>query len=273
MVRISGLVLLIALLSLFTADTLLASYYLGFEDIGRQWFDVEKSTENNKDGQLCWAATASNMLAYTGWGFPTDTNFADADDIFDYFQDHWTNAGGNMYYGTQWWFDGINPSYQESPSSQVHASGGGFYPDEAFSDYYSWSSYDKTAMDTADGYLHDGYGVGLSLAKGDNHGGHAITLWGYKFDETTGDYQGIYVTDSDDDKDTESAPDELAYYDLTFHDAAWYLQDYCKSDSWHITEVHGLSQMPAAAVPIPSTALLLSTGLLYLLRGKRKFRP
>jgi hypothetical protein len=272
MVRISGLVLFFALSSLFTPASLLASYYFGFEDIGRHWYDAEKSANNKDDDQLCWAATTSNMLAYTGWGFPTNTGFKNADDIFAYFQDHWTNQGGNMYYGTQWWFDGFNHSPQGGSWSSVDEKGGGFYPYETFSEYYSWNSDDNSVLETMDDFLHAGYGVGLSLTKGEHDGGHAITVWGYAFDDN-GDYEGIYITDSDDGKHLDSASDAPAYYDVEFRDDAWYLQNYYGSYDWHITEVHGLAQMSSAAVPIPSTCLLLGSGLLYLRRRKSKFPP
>jgi hypothetical protein len=272
MVRISGWVLFFALSSLFTPATLPASYYFGFEDIGGHWYDAEKSANNSEDDQLCWAATTSNMLAYTGWGFPTNTGFTDADDIFSYFQQHWSDEGGNMYYGTQWWFDGIDHSQQGRSWSRVDHPGGGFYSSDYFDKYYSWNSDDATLMKTADDFLHAGDGVGLSLTKGKDGGGHAISLWGYEFSETKNDYAGIYVTDSDDGKHLDSASDNPVYYEVEFQNTAWYLQDFYGSSEWHITEVHGLAQMPSAAVPIPSTCLLLGTGVLCLRRRKSKFQ-
>lgn len=120
------------------------------------------------------------------------------------FQDYWTDAGGNAYFGWEWWFDGTNisqgPGWASQGWSQVEDNGGGFYTDYDFYDYFLYSSDDASALSTIDLYLHDGYGVTLSVTDGVNIG-HAITVWGYEYDEY-GNYLGVWVTDSDDDKNS-----------------------------------------------------------------------
>ena len=71
---------------------------------------------------MCWAAAASNILVWTGWG---DIYSTDEDNIFGYFQDHWTDSGALMEFGWDWWFDGTNPSQGWSGWSQVDDPGGG----------------------------------------------------------------------------------------------------------------------------------------------------
>ncbi|MFO8012577.1 MAG: hypothetical protein R6X20_04635, partial [Phycisphaerae bacterium] len=113
---------------------------------GGTWADAEKVPPDDGPGEdpnvpgtaddyMCWAAVASNLLEWTGWG--KTGGMTTADDMFAYFQDHWTDQGGNMYYGWDWWFDGTNDSPGDPDEwSQVDVPGGGFYPSQAFSDYY-----------------------------------------------------------------------------------------------------------------------------------------
>ena len=109
--------------------------YLLFEHWGGTWSDAEKSPSNTEDDLLCWAGAASNVLAWTGWGIVD--GLANTDDIFGYFQDHWTDQGGLMQFGWDWWFDGTNDSQGWSGWSQEDVQGGGFYPNENFSSFFT----------------------------------------------------------------------------------------------------------------------------------------
>ncbi|MBN1588540.1 MAG: proprotein convertase P-domain-containing protein, partial [Pirellulales bacterium] len=224
-----------------------ASYML-YDHWGGSWSDAEKTPSNYEDDLMCWAATASNVLAWTGWG--QVNGMTNTDEMFGYFQDHWTDRGGLMGYGWDWWFDGTNNSAGWSGWSQVDVAGGGFYPDEYFYNYYVSSSYDSTAMETIDDYLRDGYGVGLGVYT-DTGGGHAITCWGFNYD--TNGYTGIWVSDSDDSKGSDNPTDRLRYYEVEHSDGRWYLENfYGYYDTWYIGLVQGLAQNPNGAVPEPA---------------------
>jgi hypothetical protein len=241
-----------------------ADSYMLTDNWGGSWCDAEKSpAPNNQDDLMCWAAAASNVLEWTGWG--KVESMTNTDQMFTYFQDHWTDKGGMMDFGWDWWFDGTNDSEGWDGWSQVDVAGGGFFPSETFSDYYveNWNT--SQSMSAIDEYLHDGYGVTLAVY-GDISGGHAITCWGYDYSTTPNEYLGLWVTDSDDDKGDSTPEDELKYYDVEYDSDAgkWYLADFYGRDDWYIGGVEALK------TPEPATGSLLIVSMALLLTRRRK---
>ena len=214
--------------------------YMLHENWRGAWSDAEKSPFNPEDDNMCWAAAAANVLEWTGWGHVN--GMTNTDEMFGYFQDHWTDQGGLMICGWEWWFTGDNPSSGWAGWSQVDAAGGGFHPSE---DYSSLSHYDLDnagAMATIDTYLRSGYGTAIGIY---GPGGHAITVWGFTHNaDDPSEYNGLYVTDSDDYKYHPTAPDKLRYYDVAYGDGKWYLQNYYGSNSWYIGVVTALAPTP-----------------------------
>ncbi|NQT86623.1 PKD domain-containing protein, partial [bacterium] len=211
--------------------------YMLFEEWGGAWTDAEKSPANSEDDLMCWAAAAANILEWTGWGLVD--GMTDSDDIFGYFQDHWTDEGSLMEFGWDWWFDGTNPTEGWADWAQVDVAGGGFFPDEDFNDYYVRQGNDSLALDAIHTYLTGGYGVGLGLY---GPGGHGITCWGVNYDPLDpANFYGIWVTDSDDSKYTTSPPDQFRYFDVQESEGKWFLQDYYGTSNWYIGEVQGLA--------------------------------
>lgn len=225
---------------------------------------------------MCWAGAASNVLAWTGWG--DVGGLSGADSIFGYYQDHWTDAGGLPEFGWGWFFDGTNGSAGWGEDwSQVDVAGGGFYPaedfyGELFEDNWTASGWDTAgAMGYVDGYLRDGYGTTLAVYS--DTIAHAITAWGFNYnplDES--DYYGIWITDSDDDKNDATPEDELKYFELSYNDDKWFLQDYYGYDDIYIDGVQALAPVEGyySTVPEPATICLLGLGGLGLLRKRRR---
>jgi len=262
--RTAVLFVVVGTVALLTSSSLADTYRI-WDDWGGTWADAEKTIENTDDDLLCWAAATSNILEYTRWG--QVGGMTTTDDMFAYFQDHWTDQAGNSYYGFDWWWDGTNDrdSAQDIADGWAQEDvdgGGGFYPTLNIDDYRRWSGDSSTALSTLDSWMHDGYGTTISIAGGM---AHAITAWGFEYDPAatgTDYYTGIWVTDSDDDKNNSAGgyPDNLVCYDLFYSGGRWYLDGgyYGTGSTNYISEVCGLQINP---VPIPGAVLLGVLGL------------
>jgi len=229
--------------------------YMLTDHWGGSWSDAEKVPPEDGEGEdpflpgtaddlMCWAATASNVLRWTGWGGMTT-----ADVVFSYFQNHWTDEGGMMEWGWEWWFDGTYSGPTGWDWSEVDVAGGGFYPSLSFYDYFHEETDAAMAMSAIDSYLHAGSGVGLGVS---GPGDHAITCWGFNYDPNNpASYKGIWVSDSDDDKSSSSPPDRLRYYEVENSGGMWYLHDFYGTDDWYIDTVQSLDKVymaPSASV-------------------------
>ncbi len=194
------------------------------------FIDTEKTREADGDDYLCWAASASNILTYTGWA--EKAGFETTDDLFEDYIASFTNKAGDPYYGFGWFFNGANTAALINPSSASATAGTGGYLTD-----YAYDMLSKTSDVMTDGVngmtqlqqkLREGCGVILSLDiryQGTPAGGHAVSCWGYIVDTAydsadTDYYAGLFLTDSDSDeqrnKDRREAPDILKLVSLTY---------------------------------------------------------
>jgi len=221
-----------------TADTPTGSSYMLYDHHGGWWCDAEKTKDNDDDDLMCWAAAATNVLEWTGWGMTSGK--WNTDEMFQYSLNYWDDRTGWMTSAWQWWFDG---TLADVPG------GGNFWPGYTWTDYLH-EEYDPAfALQAIDDYLHAGYGVSIGIWDG----GHVITCWGFQydgaFDKTThpGDYYlGVWVTDSDDDKGwtgpAVDAPNSLRYLPVNWNGTHWNLVE--GYGGWHISGVGAFEPFP-----------------------------
>lgn len=241
-----------------------AADFLLFEAFGDTFHDAEKRLGNTGDDLLCWAAAASNVLAWTGWGI--DAGFRDEDEIFRYFQDHWTDhRHGSPRRSWHWWFTGIDP---QPEGARVTQPGGGFWKAVGFPSH-TWENRQgdlfrgigskmiaREPLALRD-VLRDGYGVAIQLVKPLEAGkrkSHVITLWGYRA-TTQEPFAGVFVTDSDDDKRVEQGVEpenRLAYYAVSFREGKWWFENYRNEPwQWHIIAAYALASKATSPPPTP----------------------
>lgn len=223
------------------------------ENYGGTWHDANKGLWDGQDDSLCWAAAASNILDWSGWG-PYAGYKEGAGQILDSFGYHWTDKAGNVYKGWDWWFHGDEGyTTPNSKSSYVDVpGGGGFFRGLDLSDYSKSRSVASNALTTIADYLQDGYGVALSIDNIKTGGGHAIACWGYKYNSADPSHiYGLYLTDSNDGYSIIgiNRGRKLIYCPVKQRaNGNWYLYDYngvkypTSSSDWDITLVRGLKR-------------------------------
>jgi hypothetical protein len=239
-------------------DVPTGTQYLITDYHGGWWVDAEKIPGSDgggndppvvpeeEDDLLCWAATASNMVDYAGWGFVG--GMVNADEYLDHFEDHVTDWGSLTEYGLEYWFDGTLTSHGAEWSTIDVAGGGDFWDS---SGTYSLApnhelTWDETqTLAKLDDWLRLGYPCGLGIYPLTPPGGHAITCWGFNYDEDDPDYYvGVWITDSDSHKHLADADDYLRYFEVEYNDGVgrWEMPNY--GGGWRIASVNALHPYP-----------------------------
>lgn len=268
------------------------------------WKDYNKSWDG--DSNMCWAASSSNIIdwwqensAYARYavsGTPSGSG------VWNTFSSSFTNYGGNQYYAYYWYFFGVYAPYEYNYSgswsmpTDTSNIGGGYYTgaglnetalivdaydyfDDQCDSYYScFSSYIVNS-------LKSGCALSLSIS---NLGGtvydgntmaHGMTMWGCDY---TTDADGniaiekLYITDSD---DYDYGLKTVSCYGLAAAEGE--VEQFCFSSDYYntatqaaygdfyIKEIRGLNLIEAS-VPEPSCAILILSGLPFVLRRKRR---
>ncbi len=215
--------------NLTTSATLSGTGTYRVDNTSLRAIDADKTGVD--DTNLCWAGTASNMLYWAGWGKDTGSlTVSREDDLLTYFQQNFTDKGGWIESGIEWFLDGTYNGYEDSSAAQLEKSGGGgFFPSITVSDYLRVDRESTTVMTSLDTFLKSGDVCGLSVSWHDDYGyrigGHAITCWGFTYNTSVSQsnksyYTGVWISDSDDNYgEGVNAPDIIRYCPVSWSSA------------------------------------------------------
>jgi len=234
-------------------DTPTGSSFKLWEADGGFWADAEKDPDPGDD-LLCWAATAANMMEWTGWGFVPGMGEGSTDEFMQFFRSHMTDGGHFIDAAVDWWFDGTLRDEGDTAAKET-VDHTGFYPYAAGP--FLFSSWDKpTTLKNIYEQLVAGKPVGLSIYS-DGGGAHAVTCWGVNYDpledrntDPEDFYLGVWLTDSDSHKGQWDPDDVLRYYEVVYDsgDGRWEMPNY--GGGWYIWGVTSLAPFPGETRPV-----------------------
>ena len=140
-----------------------------WEEYNIAYTDADKT--GSDDSNLCWAATAANLLAWGGWA-------ADEDDVFNTFNEHFANQPGDVYDALRYYFNNFIPNVSAEMVTVREARS-------------------RMLLDFVVSALHEGRGVTLKIKYPGRSIGHFVTVFGYMY-LTEEDNFVLMFTDSDD---------------------------------------------------------------------------
>ena len=238
------------------------------------FIDAEKySKESGYDSQLCWAATAANILWTTGYAQQainplTGTYFANVDEVLTYFSENFTDNVGAPTEAVNWFINGkYTFNGQDGLAQQKTSGSGGLLADVDLSGRtFLTNMVGKAASSMAVIENIGSYGMGVLVRWLDSatnqlsSGAHWMTIVGAILDETkeTSDaarYQAIIIANSDDkvvegDLSASTAdklsakiaqPNNYVVYKLTYNETlkAWTIDGFSDKTTV-ITYIYGL---------------------------------
>lgn len=178
------------------------------------WYDFDKTFSGDKD--MCWAAAASNVIAWWQDRNPILTFSAGApvkDDVWSTVKGSFNNISGYPIDAFNWYYTGeISDNTIRASLTDDGKGQGAYYKDllENGPEYELSSIMIMRGANLASAavyssvlcnLLDQGYGIALGISGNMGGGvryGHAITLWGAELDPQTGILSKIWITDSDD---------------------------------------------------------------------------
>ena len=276
------------------------------------WYDANKANPHEQDGDndLCWAASASNLVAWWQDKYQTPAGVPnDIDSIWATYKNAAEDdTGGDTHAAVQWWLTGVYvpTSDEEADRSMFAQNSISVLP--AFEGYY-YEEYGEEMMKLRPNYelerweyplenflcmdyrntftsdnivslVMQGCGVGLGLTDDAASFGHAITLWGLEYDSSTNAISRMWLTDSDDAQYNNFGQDGLFAVDVTSRDNKLYISTpdsnwYAEEENVYISNLFAINPAVSTEWGIPlavpePTSATLSLMLLAGLASRRR---
>ena len=214
--------------------------------------DAEKQNVSlaNQDHLLCWAASSSDMLEYTGWA--QLVNGADnVDTVFSDYRENFIDDISTQYAGIKWFFDGVYIEQYDSDGSKVKDLTSGGYLKDYCADTLL-TQYDATGTDGLCSALNELYSEQSALGLAVNYesgGGHALTIFGYVLDSSSNPV-ALIIADSD-NTDGDSfdpaqsrlyTPNSYTAYSLGVDNGRYTLNNYAGSITTYLSYITALKK-------------------------------
>jgi hypothetical protein len=229
----------------------MTSTYLVYQALGGTFHDARKM--GPADSNLCWAASAANVLAWGGWGqIGPHEPPSSAQAIFEQYkaESGIGNVQGFPKVLWEWWLNKYNPFFQQDAADLIWDYGVAGRPDA------------MARIETC--FRTHNAGVAIQAMKqatqvGQGDVSHFVTCWGFDFDPAIGEsdvnrYLRIHITDSDD----APAEPQLRTYPVAKGDPAqdqnpnyWYIQGLVNENNYFLGDIYALSHRTPAAAPLP----------------------
>ena len=205
--------------------------------------DAEKISLTAKgDKEICWAASAADMLEFAGWNIGEDE-----DEAMKLFRESFSDNGGYQSAGISWYLDGVNTEQFISTSGkivyvemdvgaaqQLEPGTGGYWKEYAAAELAPEpGAYEDVSRQLTEGMekLKEGYGVGTGVYYYRDgmlqRGGHALTVFGFinEVIERLSSLRAMFIADSDNDVQgrtdaPEDRPDTYTMYPVSPYEPA-----------------------------------------------------
>ena len=231
--------------------------------IGNSILDAEKSARPPspaslyQDENMCWAATAANMLQWSGWNakasdHSTVGKMTSEDLIFKAFMEDF-QFGATRYgatYDAITWFGDKTYNNDANDNTVDHPKvGTGGYLHTDMTKYLAHTvTVDAKAMGTLADALGQGSSAGVRISQGEDQA-HLITCWGYTVNSALAPtdpnyYTGLIVSDSDNSRfhtDPTASLNSLQYMAMTWQDNNYFSVE---SSPWKIDYLVTLQSNP-----------------------------
>ncbi len=186
-----------------------ATFWVEGVSLKSGWYDADKDSRDV--GNMCWAATASNMLA---WWQDRNPQFKEMgpqghEAIWNTYRQAFQNCSGEPFYVLQWWFNGVLAT-DKIKLTDYGKGQGGYYKRLAEScgrpfpgTDLKWETVAANSSTRLRELMEQGYAVAIGIRRLDDHNKilpvwHMLSLWGVEFDEKTQQVTAVYLTDSND---------------------------------------------------------------------------